>query len=67
MAESLADTVTELEIRLAYQDRLVAALDEVVRTLHDRVTNLEKELRELRDSTLAGPLIGPGNEPPPHY
>ena len=64
---SLADSVTELEIRLAYQDRLLAALDEVVRTLHGRVEALEQNLLELRGSVALGPAIGPANEPPPHY
>lgn len=65
MADSLADAVIELEIRVAYQDRTVAALDEIVRKLHHRVDELEAELRELRK--LGAPPIGPAGEPPPHY
>jgi uncharacterized coiled-coil protein SlyX len=62
---TLADTVTDLEVRLAYQDRVIGALDEVVRALYARVEKLEQELRELRD----GPAlpIGSAAEPPPHY
>ena len=62
---SLAETVTDLEVRLAYQDRTVVALDEVVRTLFTRLEAVEKELRELRQAP-ALPL-GPAGEPPPHY
>ena len=53
MHESLADAVIELEIRIAYQDRTVAALDEIVRQLHARVDTLEAALRELRQANAA--------------
>lgn len=66
MADSLADTVTTLEIRVAYQDRALAELDLVVRTLYKKVEALAQELAELRDSEDALP-IGPANEAPPHY
>ena len=67
MAETLAESVTDLEIRVAYQDRTLATLDEVVRLLHHRIERLEHELAEVRRN--AGPVtaIGPANEPPPHY
>ncbi len=62
---TLAETVTDLEVKLAYQERTVATLDQLVRTLYTRVELMERELRTLRDaSTLA---VGPGSEPPPHY
>ncbi|MEZ4402472.1 MAG: SlyX family protein [Kofleriaceae bacterium] len=67
MAESLTDSVTDLEIRVAYQDRTLVELDEVVRTLHRRVEQLEAALVELRQSVADAPAVGPGNEPPPHY
>ena len=62
---TLAENVTDLEVRLAYQDRALAALDEVVRTLFARVEAIEKELRELRQGSALP--IGPAAEPPPHY
>jgi uncharacterized coiled-coil protein SlyX len=43
----LADRLTDAEVRLAYQDRTIAALDEVVRELADRVARLERELERL--------------------
>lgn len=67
MSEPLADRLIDLEIRIAYQDRTVVALDEIVRGLHARVEALEAELRELRQSSAAAQTIGPANEPPPHY
>ena len=62
---SLSETVTDLEVRLAYQDRVIAELDDVVRTLFARLEKVEKELREVREG--ATPMIGSAAEPPPHY
>ena len=42
---ALSEQVLELEIRVAYQDRKVAALDEVVRTFTARVEELERQGR----------------------
>ena len=44
----LAERMTDLEVRLAYQDRTVAALDEVVRELAGRVAVLERDVARLR-------------------
>lgn len=55
----------ELEARIAYQDRTIADLDEVVREFADRVAVLERELRELRETSTAA--LGSPDEPPPHY
>ena len=67
MAETLADTVTDLEIRVAYQDRALHALDEVVRGLYKKVEALEQELAEVRRNAEGALPIGPANEQPPHY
>ena len=69
-AAALADHVLDLEIRIAYQDRTIAALDDVVRSFTQRVEQLEYALTTLRAS-VAGPAAGPGpgpaDDPPPHY
>jgi uncharacterized coiled-coil protein SlyX len=62
---SLHEVVTDLEVRLAFQDRAVQALDDVVRTLFARVDALEHELAQLRKTADGG--APPVNEPPPHY
>ena len=65
---ALAESLLDLEVRVAYQDRTINALDEVVRALYTRVDDLAKELAELRaGAASAAPAIGPANEPPPHY
>jgi uncharacterized coiled-coil protein SlyX len=66
--DDLAERVTDLEVKLAYQDRVIAALDEVVRGFAARVETLERELREIRaGATSPAPPIGPASEKPPHY
>lgn len=60
--------ITELEIRIAYQDNLIQDLDDVLRAFTRRVEILERQLGDLRGQleTLSG---GPQtvDEPPPHY
>lgn len=58
----------ELEERIAYQDRLISELDDVVRSFSARVEILERELIRLRTSVIDAALpSGPAHEPPPHY
>jgi len=57
-AHELTERITDLEVRVAYQDRIIGALDEVVRGFTARVETLERELAE---------PVGPANEKPPHY
>jgi SlyX protein len=60
------DRLIELEIRIAHQDKVIEALDDVVRTFTARVEKLERELEVLRKSA-GGLAVGPPDEPPPHY
>ena len=46
--DDLRERLTDLEVRLAYQDRTVATLDEVVRELSRRLAALEVELDRMR-------------------
>lgn len=63
---SLEERIVELEVRVTYQDKLIADLDAVLREFSTRVENLETLLKDLEDSANAAP-IGPANDPPPHY
>jgi len=68
MAEDLAEQMIDMEVRLAYQDRLIRELDALVRTFGTRLDIAERELRQLRDAARSPELPkGPGNESPPHY
>ncbi len=66
--DSPDERILDLEVRIAYQDRLVRELDALVRQFADRLDKAERELATLKQS-LVSPEggIGPGNEPPPHY
>jgi SlyX protein len=64
----LTERLTDLEVRVAYQDRVVTALDDVVRQLSAKIEHLERELSELRAGAKSPPpALGPASEPPPHY
>lgn len=68
MADSnpaLEERIIELETRVAYQERLLASLDEVVREFTVRVQGLERKLRSMH--ALGEPDLDTGDDPPPHY
>ena len=62
----LTQRIADLEMRVAYQDKLLGDLDEVVRVFSNRVQRLERHITELQDS-VGAQEIGPGDEKPPHY
>jgi uncharacterized coiled-coil protein SlyX len=62
----MEDRVTELEIKISHQERLLTDLDEVVRAFASRVEALERALTEMREAVAALP-VGAADEPPPHY
>ena len=62
------DRVVDLEIKLAYQDKLIRELDTLVRALAARVDEMQRELRSLKEAVGSPETpIGPANDPPPHY
>ncbi len=64
-----AEQLLDLEIKLAYQERLIRELDAHVRELGDRLIKTERELVEIKATIRTGgelPL-GPQTEKPPHY
>ena len=64
--ETTQERIEDLEVRLSYQDKVLAELDGVVREFAKRVEHLERYVRELRESSATGE-IGPADEKPPHY
>jgi uncharacterized coiled-coil protein SlyX len=64
----MEEQLQDLEIKLAFQDKLIADLDALVRKFGDRLDLLQRELDQLKKS-IASPdaPVGPQNEPPPHY
>lgn len=67
MGNNPDERLTQMEIRIAYQDRLLASLNEVVHEFAGRVQSLEEEVRTLRQSSALSQETGPHDEPPPHY
>ncbi len=64
----MEERIVELEVRVAYQDRIIAELDEVLRSFTSQVQELQRELGELRELIKSDqPEIGPADDAPPHY
>lgn len=51
--DDLRERLIDVEVRLAYQDRTIAALDEVVRTLGAQLAALEAKVQQLADKPAA--------------
>ncbi len=67
-AVELSERMMDLEVRLAFQDKLLHELDDVLRTLVDRLAAAETTIEQLRSTDKSPPTpLGPVNEPPPHY
>ncbi len=68
MSDDLAERVEDLEVKLAFQDKLIRELDALVRTFGDRLDAAEREMKKLEQALRSPePVLGPANEPPPHY
>lgn len=68
---SAENELAELQIKLAFQEQALEALDEVVIRQQGRVERLEERLAVLQEQYDAVldrlPDTAPGEEPPPHY
>lgn len=60
------ERLAKLEATVAFQDRLLAELNEVVTAFARRVEELEAGLRSVQDR-VPEPEMGPHHDPPPHY
>ena len=62
------DRITELEIKLVYQEQLIRELDTLVRAFGDKLDATTRELEKLKQAIRSPETpMGPANEPPPHY
>jgi uncharacterized coiled-coil protein SlyX len=66
-ADTDAERWLDLEVKLAFQERLIRELDALVREFGDRLDKAERELVQLRQALPPPVPLGPINEPPPHY
>lgn len=62
-----AERWLDLDVKLAYQERLIHQLDALVREFGDRLVKAERELAELKKAMPPPLPLGAANEPPPHY
>jgi SlyX protein len=64
------DRLAELEMRTAFQDDTIAALNDVIVQQQQAITRLQRELKELREHVLLHmpqDRRQPVDERPPHY
>jgi len=62
-----AERWLDLDVKLAYQERLIHQLDALVREFGARLDKAERELAELKQAVPPPLPLGAANEPPPHY
>lgn len=64
----LSDRTLELEIKVAYQERSIESLNDVILDMRSELETLRREFNVFRDETReADKPVGPANELPPHY
>jgi uncharacterized coiled-coil protein SlyX len=62
-----AERWLDLDVKLAYQERLIGELDALVREFGARLDKAERELTQLKQAVPPPLPLGAANEPPPHY
>ena len=66
--DPITERLEDLEIKLAFQDKLIRELDALVRTFGSRLDETQRELAAIKQALRSPePITGPANEPPPHY
>lgn len=65
--DDLDERFLDMDVKLAYQERLIHELDKLVREFADRLGKAERELDQLKQSVPRPVPLGAANEPPPHY
>ncbi|MEO1084968.1 MAG: SlyX family protein [Acidobacteriota bacterium] len=64
----MEERIIELETRVAYQEKLISDLDDVIRDFTERVQKAERRILRLESERLeAQEPMEPHNTPPPHY
>jgi uncharacterized coiled-coil protein SlyX len=63
----VADRLLDVEIKIAFLERHLAELDDVVRRLVDELATTRRELGEVRDAQSPPEKPSLESEKPPHY
>ncbi|MBV8758494.1 MAG: SlyX family protein [Deltaproteobacteria bacterium] len=62
------ERLTDLEIKVAYQDKTIADLEALVRGFGVRLDQMARELEQLKNAVKSPEVpLGPPTEKPPHY
>jgi SlyX protein len=64
---STEERMTDLEIRLAHQEKTIADLNEVITAQWKKIEILERQLRRLDEEVQSLDAEAPHNQKPPHY
>ena len=67
LTEPDAERWLDLDVKLAFQERLIRELDALVREFGARLDQAERELTQLKQAMPSPLPLGAANEPPPHY
>ena len=70
MTDSLAKRIDTLEMRIAYQDETIEALNKTITAQWAQFDGLKREITELRERLADSEhhsSAGPSSEVPPHY
>ncbi|HEX2688733.1 MAG TPA: SlyX family protein [Kofleriaceae bacterium] len=62
-----AERWLDLDVKLAYQERLIHELDALVQEFGARLDKAERELAQIKAAMPPALPLGSANEPPPHY
>jgi uncharacterized coiled-coil protein SlyX len=62
-----AERWLDLDVKLAYQERLIHELDTLVREFAERLAKAERELAAIKQAMPPPVPLGAIGEPPPHY
>jgi uncharacterized coiled-coil protein SlyX len=62
-----AERWLDLDVKLAFQERLIRELDALVREFGERLDKAERELAQIKQAMPPPLPLGAINEPPPHY
>lgn len=66
----MTDRLTDVEVKIAFLENTIAELDDVVRSLADKLGRVERELLEVQKHVAGRPERGStdlADEVPPHY
>ena len=66
-SDSAENRLTEIEIKLTYQDDLLKTLDQVIIELRGEIDILRARIVQLEEGDGAGHSDKASNERPPHY